>query len=169
MTREEFIEVLEDKRYSYEIEGDKIVVTEEAPVEFTSLKTIPANVEFSNGGRVELDSLMTISPGVEFNNAGYVTLKSLNSLPSGMEFNNGGDVYLDSLKSLPSGVKFNNSGDIYLKSLNSISSGVEFRNKEGMVYSKLFRGTFGNSNLAIKGINSRELLNLMIKRSVFAV
>ena len=93
MTREEFIQVLEDnKYYSYKEEGNKIVVTRE--------------------GSVNLDSLKTLPPGVVFNNRGDVSLESLKTLPSDVEFKNGGDVYLDSLKTLPPEMVFNNGGAV---------------------------------------------------------
>jgi len=77
MTKEEFIEVLDEKGYSYEIEGDKIIVTEE--------------------GNVSLKSLTSISPDVEFKNGGYVDLRDLTSLPPGVVFKNGEDVWLRSI------------------------------------------------------------------------
>ena len=76
MIREEFIQSLEDHNYSYEIEGDKIVVI---------------------GGYAGLESLTSLPPGVVFRNRGDVDLDSLASLPPGVEFNNRGDVYLESL------------------------------------------------------------------------
>ena len=77
MTREEFIEVLDKKGYSYEIEGDKIVVTGKAHVYLNELTSLP--------------------PGVVFRNGGDVWLRSLTSLPPSVEFRNGVDVYLESL------------------------------------------------------------------------
>ena len=77
MTREEFIEVLDDNGYSYEIEGDKIIVTQDGNVYLSSLETIPSGVGFENGGNVDLDSLETLPPGVEFKNEGGVGLNSL--------------------------------------------------------------------------------------------
>jgi hypothetical protein len=77
MTQEEFIEILKEKDYSYEIEGDNIVVTHKWTVHLNSLTSLPS--------------------GVEFNNAGIVYLNSLTSLPSGVEFRNGGDVNLNSI------------------------------------------------------------------------
>ena len=74
MTQKAFIKILDEKGYSYEIEGDKVVVTHE--------------------GDVGLDALTSIPPGVEFKNGGYVDLESLTSLPPGVEFKNGEDVYL---------------------------------------------------------------------------
>ena len=74
MTQEEFINVLDKKRYSYKIEGDLIVVTDK--------------------NTVDLESLTSLPPGVEFRNGGYVVLPSLTSLPSGVVFKNGEDVYL---------------------------------------------------------------------------
>ena len=57
MTREEFIEVLDDNGYSYEMEGNKIVVTNEGSVWLESLTSLPPGVEFRNKGDVDLDSL----------------------------------------------------------------------------------------------------------------
>jgi hypothetical protein len=97
MTREEFIAILDEKDYSYEIEGDKIVVTEDGAVDLYLLKTIPTDVVFNNGGYVALSSLQTIPPGVELKNGEDVLLYSLTSLPPGVEFRNGGSVNLESL------------------------------------------------------------------------
>ena len=97
MTREEFIKVLDDSEYSYEIQGDKIIVTE--------------------GGDVDLEALTSLPPGVEFRNRGNVWLNYLTSLPPGVEFRNGGFVHLDSLTSLPPGIVFNNEGSVRLRAL----------------------------------------------------
>ena len=74
MTREAFIKVLNKEKYSYKIEGDKIIVT--------------------YGYGVDLSALTSIPPGVVFKNGGYIDLSALTSLPPGVEFNNGEDVYL---------------------------------------------------------------------------
>ena len=97
MTREEFKKVLEEKGYSYEMEGDSVVVTGDGNVYLASLETLPPGVEFKNEGNVDLDSLKTLPPGVEFKNEGTVNLNSLETLPPGVEFKNGGDVSLRSL------------------------------------------------------------------------
>ena len=88
MTREEFIKVLEEKGYSYEMERNKIVVTHEGTVYLNSLETLPSGVEFRNGGYVFLDSLKTLSPGVEFRNVGSVHSDSLFDSLFGGWFNN---------------------------------------------------------------------------------
>jgi len=77
MTREEFIEILDEKRYSYKIEGDKIVVTIKGHVYLDVLTSIPPGVVFRNKGNVNLRSLTSLPPGVEFKNGGYVWLRSL--------------------------------------------------------------------------------------------
>ena len=77
MTREEFIKVLDKRRYSYKIEGDKLVVTHEDDVFLGSLTSLPPGVEFKNRGGVDLRSLQTLPPDVEFKNEGSVNLKSL--------------------------------------------------------------------------------------------
>ena len=109
MTIEEFIKVLDEKGYSYKIEGDKIVVT---------------NKEY-----VYLESLTSLPPGVQFNNKGGVNLKSLKILQPGVVFKNKGSVYLNSLKSLPHGVEFKNKGSVGLESL----TGGRFRDWKGNI------------------------------------
>ncbi len=150
MTREEFIEVLDKKGYSYEMMGDSVVVNggdSEWDVNLNSLASLPPGVEFRNEGHVNLNSLASLPPGVEFRNRGYVSLNSLTSLPPGVEFINRGDVWLKSLTSIPPGVEFNNRGYVYLRSL--------------------IRGGFQDWEGNIEGISSKMLLNVMIKQGVF--
>jgi hypothetical protein len=127
MTQEEFIEVLDSKRYPYEIEGNKIVVTYKGCVDLRSLTSIPPNVEFRNGMLVRLSSITSLPPNVEFRNGMSVNLASLTSIPPGVEFENGGGVDLGSL----------------------------------------IGGYFDDWKGNIKGIDSKRLLNLMIKQGVF--
>jgi hypothetical protein len=137
MTQDEFIKVLDKKRYSYEIEGDKIVVTHKGVVYLDSITSLPPGVEFSNGGGVDLNSLASLPPGVVFMNGGRVDLRSLTSLPPGVEFNNKGNVYKgDDYK-----------GDVYLGYLIGI--------------------WFDEWNGNIEGIDSKRLLNKMIKDGIF--
>ena len=58
MTQEEFIKVLNREKYSYEIEGDKIIVTSKGNVYLDSLTSLPSGVEFNNGGGVDLESII---------------------------------------------------------------------------------------------------------------
>ena len=97
MTREEFIEILDEKGYSYEIEGDQIIVTDEGHVNLGSLTSLPTGVEFRNEGNVDLQSLTSLPLNVEFENDGNVNLKSLTSISPGVEFRNEDRVYLESL------------------------------------------------------------------------
>jgi len=97
MTQEEFIKVLDKKRYSYEIEGDKIVVTYKETVYLNSLTSLPPGVEFKNEGDVELDSLTSLPLGVGFSNEGIIFLDALTSIPPGVVFKNKGFVYLRAL------------------------------------------------------------------------
>jgi hypothetical protein len=150
MTQKEFINELDEKGYSYEIQGDKLVVTHEGDVYLNDLTSLPPGVEFKNGGTVMLNALTSIPPGVEFRNEGNVHLRDLTSLPPGVEFRNGGVVNLRALTSLPPGVVFRNKGDIYLNRLIPI-----------------FGGNFKDWKGNIKGINPKRLLNLMIKKGIF--
>ena len=137
MTQKEFIEILDGKGYSYEIEGDQIIVKGGVYLRYATLKK----------GDVDLSALTSLPPGVEFRNEGHVYLYDLTSLPPGVEFRNGGDVILYSLTSLPPGVEFKNVGNVDLKSL----TGGWFNKWEGN----------------IEGIDNKRLLNLMIKKGMF--
>ena len=97
MTQEEFIKKLEESRYSYEIQGNKIVVTVKKSVLLRDLTSLPPGVEFRNEGGVYLDSLTSLPTDVKFNNGGYVRFNSLTSIPPGVEFRNGEGVKLESL------------------------------------------------------------------------
>jgi hypothetical protein len=97
MTQEEFIGVLDEKGYSYKIEGDKLVVTRKGYVDLNSLTSLPPDVEFRNKGDVYLSSLTSLPPGAEFRNKGFVDLELIESIPPDTEFRNEGDVYLESL------------------------------------------------------------------------
>ena len=147
MTQEEFIEILKNEKYSYEIKGDKIIVTHKETVYLSALTSLPSGVEFKNKGAVSLYALTSLPPGVEFKNEGYVDLRGLTSIPPDVVFRNEGDVYLDYLTSIPSGVVFRNGGDVNLESL---IGGWLFKWK-------------GN----IEGIKSKRLLNKMIKDGMF--
>jgi hypothetical protein len=147
MTREEFIEILEEKGYSYKIEGDKIVINHKRWVDLRLLDSLPSDVVFRNEGYVELNSLTTLPPGIEFKNVG--------------------DLWLDSLTSLPSGMEFNNEGYVSLRSLTSISPGVGFKNEGGVYLESLIRGWIYTWTGNIEGIDSKMLLNVMIKRGLF--
>jgi hypothetical protein len=112
-----------------------------------SYEIVGDNIVVTGKGDIWLESLTSLPPGVEFKNGGGVFLESLTSLPPGVVFNNVRDVWLDSLTSLPPGVVFNNLGDVALNSLVG--------------------GWFENWKGNIEGIDSKRLLNLMIKQGVF--
>ena len=97
MTQEKFIKVVEEEDYSYEIQGNKIVVTHDRDVYFSDLTSLPPGVKFENEGSVFLFSLTSLPPGVVFENGGSVWLESITSLPPGVVFENGGSVWLESL------------------------------------------------------------------------
>ena len=147
MTQKEFIEVLKEEGYSYEIQGDKIIVTSKGNVYLDSLTSLPSGVEFKNGVGVDLHALKSLPPGVEFKNGGSVDLESLTSITPGVVFRNEGDVYLESLTSISPGMEFKNGGDVYLRAL----IGGHFKDWKGN----------------IEGIEGKRLLNLMIKRGMF--
>ena len=147
MTQEEFIKVLDEKRYSYEIEGDKIIVTDRMTVELDHIRSLPPGVVFKCKWNVRSKSITSLPPDVEFENDGNVILDSLTSISPGVEFNYGGEVDLRSLTSLPPGVVFKNEGVVDLRSL--------------------IGGQFNYWNGNIEGISSNMLLNVMIKQVVF--
>jgi hypothetical protein len=148
MTREEFIEILDEKRYSYEIEGDKIVVTHNGKVHLSSLETLPSGVKFKNGGDVYLESLKTLPPDTIFGNRIW-------------------GVYLESLKTISPGVEFKNQGGVFLNSLETISPGVVFKNRWRVRSNSLFDGFLDDWSGNIEGIGSNRLLNKMISDGLF--
>ena len=75
MTRKELLIELYLRNYQYEIEGDKIIITNGDPgrsglgedrIILEHFKTIPGGVIFNNAGLVDLDSLTSIPNDVEF-------------------------------------------------------------------------------------------------------
>ena len=148
MTREEFIEILDRERYSYKIEGDKIIVTHK--------------------GEVYLMTLTSLPPGVVFKNTGVLHLDSLISLPLGVEFKNTHNVILNDIKTIHLGVEFMNERDVFLPpfGLLRIHPGVEFKNGLG-VYFTSEPGWYVLWESDIEGIDSKRLLNVMIKRGMF--
>jgi len=100
-------------------------------------------------------------------NHGDVYLMSLKTLPPGIEFKNRGDVSLMSLKTLPPGVEFKNGWDVSLMSLKTIYPGVVFNNERIVFLKSLIGGRFSKWEGNIEGIDSKMLLNLMIKQGVF--
>jgi hypothetical protein len=98
----------------------------------------------------------------------YTTnLDSLTSLPPGVKFKSETDVWLESLTSLPTGISFENEGNVYLRDLTSISPMFTFGNKRDVHLGSLTGGWFSEWNGNIKGIESKWLLNKMIKDGVF--
>ena len=91
--------------------------------------------------------LPSIPPDVIFSNPGYVELNYIDNVPSGAEFNNKGHVFLSSVNVIEKDVYFNNDGGVYLKSI--------------------FNGWSDYCDFKIDGIDSKRLLNLMIKQGLF--
>lgn len=147
MIREDFIEILDTENYSYEIEGDNIVVTHEKEngKEIPGLNLVALRIEDEDGGYLYI--IDSIPSGVIFKNKGYLNLSSLEKMPDSVEFRNTGDLQLDSISTseIHTGCVFNNTGSI------NFSNGY-WDHK-----------WIGN----IEGINDKRLMNLMIKRGVF--
>ncbi len=104
MTREEFIEILDNKGYSYKIEGDKIVVIDKndsgvvnPSIDLSDITSIPSNVTFNNRGYIFLTKLTSIPPNVIFNNYRYIDLRNCLKIDSSVIFNNRGSIFTDKL------------------------------------------------------------------------
>jgi hypothetical protein len=147
MTREEFTFELKRNGYSYREEGDNVIVTHTTTVDLSSLKDLPSGVEFRNPGHVFLSSLEELPFGVRFLNEGDVVLESIRRLEPGVEFANGKNIWLDSLRSLDPGVQFENGGKVFFKALIG-------------QWSNEWKGN-------IKGVSTKDLINLMVKSSLF--
>lgn len=144
MTQEEFIEILDNEGLSYEIEGDRIVVTHDTRFKKASRNGINLVASEFNG---EYWVINSIPSGVIFKNKGYLNLNSLEEMPDIVEFRNTGDLQLDNISTseIHSGCVFNNTGSI--RFINFI-----WDNKWS-----------GN----IEGVNDKRLLHFMIKKGLF--
>jgi hypothetical protein len=148
MTREEFINLLDNKHYSYRIEGDKIVVNMyNRDVRFEEIISLPDNIIFKNEGDV--------------------FLRSLEEFPKGLEFKNNGDIFANSIENILEPVIFKNSGDISLRNVKKISPLVKFENIHGDVY---FESLITRS-LCISDdgcINGTRVFNSLIRSGVLS-
>ena len=134
MTQKAFIKILDKKKYSYKIKGDKIIVTHEFDIVFKKLTSIPPNVHFNNTGTIDFPSLIQLPSGIEFNTAGTIRLGALTELPSDVVFDNAtGYIFLDSVTKLPSDVVFDNAKYIGLDSLTELPYGYKFNNVNASV------------------------------------
>jgi|LauGreSBDMM110SN_4_FD.fasta_scaffold250780_1 hypothetical protein len=115
MTREEFIKVLDDKRYPYKIEGDNLVITHGGNLYLERVESIPPNTEFRSGGYSSFGSC-------------NLYLQSLKSIPLGTKFSNMGGVYLNSIDNITPGIIFPH-GFIQIKPM----MGIWFQNWEGHI------------------------------------
>jgi hypothetical protein len=143
MTREEFIDLLKDKGYSYEIEGDRIIITHEGMVSLLQSVPIPLNLE------------------VEFRNDEHVDLNNATELPENIVFNNTNDVYLGCLRNIPKGIKFKNTNDVFIgMNLEDIPSWLEFNNGNYVWLGDVNTFKWG---CKIPGIRGAKIINLLIK------
>ena len=148
--RNDFIKLLKDRGYTYELRKDGLVIHHQGGVNLDSLKALPEGIKFENQGGVYLGSLKVLPEGIKFENQGYVDLESLKALPEGIKFENQGGVYLNSLKVLPEGIKFENRGSVYLGSLdgkkvNYLGKNISLKQIDGetmIVRSQKKRGEF---------------------------
>jgi hypothetical protein len=108
----DFIQILDSKKYLYEIKGSIIVITNRGSVTFNKLKSIPSGVSFENNGNVNLDSLEIIPKGTRFKNKGHLGLDAVKKIPEGIIFKNVGYITLNSLEKIPHGVEFRNSMEL---------------------------------------------------------
>ena len=97
---------------------------------------------------------------------------TITSIPPDVEFRGEGDVYLNYITSLPPNIEFRNTGNVSLRSLTSLTPDVKFKNGRD-VYTGIIKirslvgGFFGDWEGNIEGIDSKRLLNVMIKQGVF--
>jgi hypothetical protein len=147
MTQKEFKKVLDDKEYSYKIEGDKIIITKEWGVFLNDIDSLPSGVVFMNDGDVHLVNVQV--------------------LQSHVYFDNGGEVHLDSLYRIPPDVKFRNRGYIWFSSIRSISPGVEFMSNNHVNLQPLIDGVIDDWEGNIDDIEPRRLFNKMISLGLF--
>ena len=133
---QEFTNLLDLKKYRYEINGGEIIVNHNRGLTLKKLKSIPPFVFFNNKGYVELDSLEVVPEGTRFENKGDLNISSVKSLPPGIIFKNTGYVVMESLEYLPDGVEFRNTpipdkykeSFVNLESLKKLNENTKFMN-----------------------------------------
>lgn len=77
------------------------------------------------------------------------------------------DIYLNELTELPPNLVFENAGDVNLIMMKNIPTSVEFKNGGGVLTAIKTGGWFSEWKGNIEGIDSKRLLNVMIKRGIF--
>jgi len=122
-----FIKALHKKKYSYEYNEGKIIVTHNGHVILHGIESLPEYTTFKNSGGVYLRDLKSLSEYTTFENVGFVDLPSVESLPKNITFKNGSGVYLHDLKSLPEAVRFDNGGHVFLDSMNNKT--IDYNNR----------------------------------------
>ena len=97
MTHEEFIQVLDKEGYTYEIEGNKIIVTNKGKVGLEYLTSLPSDVVFRNEGGVHFRRLdYRILESVEFRNEGVIEFIDMYNTSSILfrKYNNGYNLFV---------------------------------------------------------------------------
>jgi stress response protein SCP2 len=156
MTKEEFINTLDNHDCGYRIESDgEIVVTG----------------GYTGRGhgydRVDILDLYELPSGVEFINKGHTVFNNVTDIPGGVFFRNSGDVELDSLENISGEVVFNNNEDVVLRSIKKIPSDLEFNNGGQVYLNALGIRTTGTFPFKMEGIENKRILNLMINKGIF--
>jgi hypothetical protein len=167
MTKEEFIDILEDRDYRYQISGNEITIDPGRNIILDGLTSIPPNVDFRNSGLVDLSSLVNLPSSTQFNNKGGLSLDSLTEIPIGFEFNNGTYLLLTRLKRLSPGITFNNTGAIQFESLESISPDFVFEGPEYFYLGPFIEEFLHYWDGNIEGVHTKRLLNKMISLGLF--
>jgi len=61
---------------------------------FTSVESLPANIQFNVGGSLDLFSVESLPANIVFNVGDWLSLSSVESLPANTKFNVDGNIYL---------------------------------------------------------------------------
>lgn len=140
MTREEFIEILDEEGYPYEIVGNEIIVNAEV-----------GTPGYSGDGFLYLADLKSLPPNVHFKTSGNIYLNGLTRLPSGITFGGRGwNVELNSLRSIPSDTRFEINASIR-SIIGPVGGYGYFHGWEGL----------------IEGIAPKRLLDKMVSLGLF--
>jgi len=147
VSREEFIEYLEERKYNYKLTGDKIEVL---GVDRIILRNV-----------LDLQGVDYIPSGVVFSNKGGVKMLDLRDVPAGTEFNNNGPIYLG--RSRDGGIKIDPS--VIFNNRSSINIGYSGQSDKFAISTK--EDYFSESDIDIDRIDKNMLFKLMVKQGVF--
>jgi hypothetical protein len=121
---DEFIKILESKKYNYYIRDGNIIINHDGPVDLSSLRYIPENVYFHNVGYIDLRLLEIIPTNTRFYIDEQLNIYSVESIGENVVFDIAkGDLICTNKSISPEDMRFNKYHKLIHNKLISINCG----------------------------------------------